>query len=219
MANCAEKSLWEQVCEEFEAEQPSSPHGKLREIDPTAVEIHESYLERNVFPVLLQGLEALLGEGQKYGWFEREKPACVPYVFLIKWLYNHNSQQQGRDPVNFHDIPFVKDFLSTHPEHHIPRFLLLSEEQAAVLIQAFWRGYKIRVRPDVQELHRWQREQREQRDIRRTAAEFWGRQESRGEHVYARAHTHTHTHTHIQVTATYMVTFMLLNIRKCLNFY
>uniref|UniRef100_A0A1A7YVG4 IQ motif containing K n=2 Tax=Iconisemion striatum TaxID=60296 RepID=A0A1A7YVG4_9TELE len=183
MANGDKKSLWEQVCEAFEAEQLSPPHGKWREKDPTAVEIHENpatgYLRKNVFPMLLPSLEALLREGQKYGWFERGKSACLPYVFLIKWLYNHNPQRQGQGHLNFCDIPFVKDFLSNHPRHHIPLFLLLSEEEAAVLIQSFWRGYKIRVRPDVQELRQWQREQREYLDIRRTVAEFWRRQESR----------------------------------------
>uniref|UniRef100_A0A3B4YF45 IQ motif containing K n=1 Tax=Seriola lalandi dorsalis TaxID=1841481 RepID=A0A3B4YF45_SERLL len=94
-------------------------------------------------------------EGLVQNWCSRKMTTFNPCDFLTEWLYN--------------------------PRRPIPLFLLLSEDQAALLIQAFWRGYKIRARPDVQELRQWQKKLRENHNIAKTVEQFWAQQESRGE--------------------------------------
>ncbi|XP_074137038.1 IQ domain-containing protein K isoform X2 [Sminthopsis crassicaudata] len=194
-----EKSLWQQICEEYEAEQPPFPEGyKVKQqpvitvsspleatvfpglspehffqvtpnyaivqdvpcVAPEAPEVFDpktcsprEYLENFIFPVLLPGMANLLHQAKKEKCFERKKTKFIACDFLTEWLYN--------------------------PRPPIPLSLLLSEEEATLIIQSFWRGYLVRCEPEIQELRQWQKQLREDNHIRQRVKEFWAKQEKK----------------------------------------
>ncbi|XP_038619764.1 IQ domain-containing protein K isoform X3 [Tachyglossus aculeatus] len=192
-----ENSLWERICDEYEAEQPPFPEGyKVKEATvasaipkestilshfnvqhfypvsldysviqnlppPPLPEVPEvidpktcspkNYLETYIFPVLLPGMVELLHQAKKEKCFERRRTKFIACDFLTEWLYN--------------------------PRPPVPLSLLLSEEAAALIIQSFWWGYRIRCDPEVQELRQWQKQLREDKHIHERVKEFWNKQE------------------------------------------
>ncbi|XP_064415210.1 IQ domain-containing protein K isoform X4 [Latimeria chalumnae] len=74
--------------------------------------------------------------------------------------------------------PKRKSVLSPRPP--IPLSLLISEEEAALLIQAFWRAYRVRCDPEIQELRVWQKQLRdEKRGMKKKLLEFWAKQQAK----------------------------------------
>ncbi|XP_012503002.1 PREDICTED: IQ domain-containing protein K [Propithecus coquereli] len=216
------KSLWEQICEEYEAEQPPSPEGnkakqeavitvspleemlshgfniehyfpvphfpvtsykpcpedKVETVDPKTCPPKE-YLETFIFPVLLPGMASLLHQAKKEKCFERKRTKFIACDFLTEWLYNQNPKRIGEPFTEFFSIPFVKEWLKDHPRPPIPLSLLLTEEQAALLIQSFWRAYLVRCDPEIQELRQWQKKLSEDKHIRQRVRIFWTKQEQK----------------------------------------
>ncbi|XP_036081354.1 IQ domain-containing protein K isoform X5 [Rousettus aegyptiacus] len=217
------KSMWEQICEEYEAELPTFPevykakpeavisvsplegtffhgfnaehlysiphlakdshitctHVKSETADPETCSPKE-YLETFIFPILLPGMASLLHQAKKEKCFERKRTKFIACDFLTEWLYNQNPKRKGEPFTEFFSIPFVEQWLKQHPRPPIPLSLLLTEEEAALYIQAFWRGYLVRCDPEVQELRRWQKKLREDKHIRERVKVFWARQEQKG---------------------------------------
>ncbi|XP_036597576.1 IQ domain-containing protein K [Trichosurus vulpecula] len=220
-----EKNLWEQICEEYEAEQPPFPEGyKVKQqpvitvsapleatvfpglspehffqvtpnyaivqdipcaapeapdvFDPKTCSPRE-YLENFIFPVLLPGMANLLHQAKKEKCFERKKTKFIACDYLTEWLYNQNPKRIDEPFTEFFSIPFVADWLKVHPRPPIPLSLLLSEEEATLIIQSFWRGYLVRCEPKIQELRQWQKQLREDNHIRQRVKEFWAKQEKK----------------------------------------
>ncbi|NWI75271.1 IQCK protein, partial [Dryoscopus gambensis] len=138
------------------------------------------YLEFYIFPVLLPGLAALLHEAEKEKCFEGKRNTFIASDFLTEWLYNKNPKRKDESFTELFSIPFVKDWLKDHPRPPIPLSLLISEEEASILIQSFWRGYRVRCDSEIQELRQWQKKLREERHINKVVKEFWAKQEAKG---------------------------------------
>jgi len=137
------------------------------------------YLNTYVFPWLLPALEAMLKQAKVEKCFERRRTKFNACDFITEYLYrnNPNSTDETRRDIELWDIPFVKEFLKEHPRPPLPMSLIWSDEEAALKLQSFWRGYLIRREPDVQELRVWQREWREENcGIQNRVSEFWDKQ-------------------------------------------
>ncbi|XP_051005254.1 IQ domain-containing protein K isoform X1 [Acomys russatus] len=219
------KNLWEQICEEYEAELPTFPEGykvkqeaavtvssvtPLEELVPHGfnmehyLPVHQfpvmppvpcppkkaetvepktcspkDYLEMFIFPVLLPGMASLLHQAKKEKCFERKRTKFIACDYLTEWLYNQNPKRAGEPFTEFFSIPFVEEWLKQHPRPPIPISLLLTEEAAAISIQAFWRAYLVRCIPEIQELRQWQKKLREDKHIRQRVKVFWAKQEQK----------------------------------------
>ncbi|KAM7149685.1 IQ domain-containing protein K isoform 1-T1 [Molossus nigricans] len=219
------RSLWEQICEEYDAEQPPFPEGykikpevvitvsptedlafhgfgaePLHSVPPSAADSPvpctqvrlettnpktcppRDYLETFIFPVLLPGIASLLHQARKEKCFERKRTKFIACDFLTEWLYNQNPKRTGKPFTEFFSIPFVEQWLKQHPRPPIPLSLLLTEEEAALSIQAFWRAYLVRCDPEIQELRQWQKKLREDKHIRERVRTFWAQQERKVKH-------------------------------------
>ncbi|XP_042196992.1 IQ domain-containing protein K isoform X2 [Callorhinchus milii] len=135
------------------------------------------YLEHYIFPVLLPGMFELLKAAKAEKCFERKWTKFNACDFLTEWLFNRNPKRSDEEFTQFFEIPFVKSWLVIYPRAPIALSLLLSDEEAAIIIQSFWRGYQVRCMPEVHELREWQKELREEKEgYSKKISEFWTKQ-------------------------------------------
>ncbi|XP_015732985.1 IQ domain-containing protein K isoform X5 [Coturnix japonica] len=139
----------------------------------------QEYLEYYIFPVLLPGMIELLHQAKKEKCFERKRTKFIACDFLTEWLYNNNPRRKDESFTEFFSIPFVQDWLKDHPRQPFPLSFFLSEEEASIIIQAFWRGYRVRCDTEVQELREWQKQFRDEKIISETVGKFWAEQEAK----------------------------------------
>lgn len=147
---------------------PPPPIPTKDECDPS------EYLEHYVFPVLIPAMEEMLRRAKTEKCFERKRTKFDALDYLTEYLYNHNPNKKDRSPTDLLEISFVKEWLKDHPRPPLPLSLIWTEEEAALKIQSFWRGFLVRKDSEVQELRQWQAEWREESNgIQRRVSDFW----------------------------------------------
>ncbi|XP_011304785.1 IQ domain-containing protein K-like [Fopius arisanus] len=150
-------SLWETILKEFkeekeEFEEWEKEHEELKS-EKTPCEALE-YLNNEIFPILLPGMEKMLREARK--WNAIEDPKCLfnGLDYLAEYLWNKNPEHPERQSnwIGVFEIPPFKHWLSSNPRPIYPKSWLWTRGDAASIIQRNVRGWIVRKRRDVQEL-------------------------------------------------------------------
>ncbi|CAD5125682.1 DgyrCDS13885 [Dimorphilus gyrociliatus] len=133
------------------------------------------YCQYYILPILIPGMEKMLEQAKEEKCFERKRTKFNALDFLTHYLYTHNKLYTDREGVSFEEIPFVKEHWKTNPRPPLPLSLIWNESEASLIIQSWFRGYKIRCEEKVSELRHWQKEWREDNEaaIKAKVQNFW----------------------------------------------
>ncbi|XP_034750309.1 IQ domain-containing protein K [Etheostoma cragini] len=166
----AKKSLWQHVCEEYEAEQPSPPSTVRTDIISSVSTKRSPYSASTHSPSsqTWPSTAATISPPQLHrGPVKRFLEKRV-FLVLLPGLEALLTEAQKHGC-------FEKKKTAFNPCDFLTKWLYnqVLQTEAIVLLQS------VRARPDVQELRQWQKELRENGDIAKTVEQFWAQQESR----------------------------------------
>ncbi|XP_049779501.1 IQ domain-containing protein K-like [Schistocerca cancellata] len=115
------------------------------------------YLEREIFPLLLPALKDMLHEARRWDCLYVQKCRFNGIDYLAELLWNRNRRHPYRSKQwrEIFSIPFVKRYLKKHPRPYFPLSWLWTPEEAALRIQAQFRGFLVRKQPEVQEMRQF----------------------------------------------------------------
>eukprot|EP00070_Physeter_catodon_P049081 XP_028355975.1 IQ domain-containing protein K isoform X2 [Physeter catodon] len=192
------KNLWEQICEEYEAELPPFPEGyKVKQeavvtASPSEERVFYGFNTEHLYPAAPLAVVPQVSCPQA----KRETidpKTCSPREYLETFIFPvllpgmasllHQAKKEKcfeRKRTKFIACDFLTEWLY-NPRPAIPLSLLLTESAAALCIQSFWRAYLVRCDPEIQELRQWQKKLREDKHIRQRVQIFWAKQEQKGQ--------------------------------------
>ncbi|XP_071638469.1 IQ domain-containing protein K [Temnothorax longispinosus] len=115
------------------------------------------YLDKNIFPTLLNAMKEMLFEADRRNALETHQCSFNGLDYLAEILWNRNSRHPSRlctwrDVFN---IPQFRLWLKSHPRPIYPKSWLWTKEEAASRIQRHVRGWLVRKRTDVQEMRQF----------------------------------------------------------------
>merc|ERR1712212_28824 len=155
-------SLWESIVSDY-AEAEPKPSRKDDTDEDHNTNSAETYFNKCLKSVVTEGLIAMVNAAEKENVFKYKKRnkfnGCD---FLTEYLYNNNPRRPGRvtaegEPVPLHAIPFCSAFDKIWPRSELRLSLRLTADEAATMIQAWYRGVKTRQRAEVVELIKYQK--------------------------------------------------------------
>lgn len=158
-----QRTIWEAISDDYEdvrlqfpqvtAAQAAWPSSTTIDIVPA-----RTYVEREVYPALLPALEHALTEASSRKCLDNHKCIFNAVDSMAEYLWNKNPRHnRGKSWTNVFEIPAMKRCLQEHPRPYYPLSWLLRDDQAALIIQTAYRGFRIRRREDVQEMRRFWR--------------------------------------------------------------
>ncbi|XP_044835403.1 IQ domain-containing protein K isoform X6 [Mauremys mutica] len=190
------KTLWEQICAEYDAEQPPFPYSPETKQDSVSLDtgilqplhtkqLYSASTECSIAPKIssLPTLAPLPAAPNPKTCSPREYLEYYIFPILLPGMAEllHQAKKEKcfeRKRTKFIACDFLTEWLY-NPRPPIPLSLLLSEEEACKIIQSFWRGYRVRCDTEVQELRQWQKQLREDKNIIKRVQEFWTKQETK----------------------------------------
>ncbi|XP_065659213.1 IQ domain-containing protein K isoform X2 [Hydra vulgaris] len=120
----------------------------------------KAYLQYYILPILLPAINELLTHIQKNNILSKRRSRFNACDYISEYLYRNNPRYSNRADAFLEDIPFVQRIMLKNPRPPLPLSLVWSDEEAAIKIQSFWRGYAVRKLENVQELRNYQNEMR-----------------------------------------------------------
>ncbi|CAH8862929.1 unnamed protein product [Trichobilharzia szidati] len=120
------------------------------------------YLTHFIFPCLLPAMEEMLKKAQESRCFEKKRFGFNGLDFLTLYLYKNNTYTKDDRTAlqTLSDIPWISKEWEKNPRKPLPLSLQWSDDEAAIKLQSYWRGYLVRRIPEVCELRQWQSEWR-----------------------------------------------------------
>ncbi|KOC68712.1 IQ domain-containing protein K [Habropoda laboriosa] len=120
-------------------------------------ELPSNYLNQRIFGLLIPALKETLIEASKWNALRVQKCRFngLDYISEILWNRNPRRSQIYFPSLNVFDIPPFREYLRLHPRPYYPKSWLWSEDEAALYIQRYVRGWFVRKRADVQEMRQF----------------------------------------------------------------
>ncbi|XP_017884460.1 IQ domain-containing protein K-like [Ceratina calcarata] len=116
-----------------------------------------NYLNKNLFRLLIPALEETLIEASKWKALRVQKCRFngVDHIAQILWNQNPRRSKVYSPPLDFFEIPVFKEYLRLHPRPNYPKSWLWTDEEAALHIQRYVRGWLVRKQAEVQEMRQF----------------------------------------------------------------
>nr|XP_034180856.1 IQ domain-containing protein K-like isoform X1 [Osmia lignaria] len=155
-------SVCEGPCPESEISRPTDCeyYGECKrtiDIDQEDDQLPSRYLEQRIFHLLLPAIEETLIEASKWNALRVQKCRFNGLDYIAELLWNRNPRRSKiySPMLNVFEIPPFKEYLLKHPRPYYPKSWLWSEEEAALHMQRYVRGWLVRKREDVQEMRQF----------------------------------------------------------------